>query len=69
MSEEVPPAELQRRHTLADRFHNSQKLVECETHARGLRLAINDLLKMERELLAEIEKLKPARQTEGHGGA
>lgn len=66
---EVPPAEMQRRHTLADRFHDSQKMVEYETHARGLRLAINDLLKMERELLAEIEKLKPARQNGGRGGA
>jgi hypothetical protein len=44
-------------------------MVEYETHARGLRLAINDLLKMERELLAEIEKLKPARQNGGRGGA
>ena len=62
---EVPPEEMQRRHTLADRFHNSQKLAEHETHARGIRIAINDLLKMERELLAEIEKLKPTRIESG----
>lgn len=65
---EVPPAEMQRRHTLADHFRDSQKMAEYETHARGLRLAINDLLKMEKELLNEIEKLKPDR-IKPRGGA
>lgn len=60
--------ELQKRNTLSTRYRNQQKKDIIDGQARGIRTAINVLILKERELIAESEKLKPAR-IEARGGA
>ena len=68
---EVPPEEMQRRHTLADRYKDAQKKAIIDDQVRGIRTAINILIKKERELIRESEALNLLKntRTEARGGA
>jgi hypothetical protein len=57
------------RNTLSTRYKNAQKIAAFEEQIRGIRTGINILIREEKRLQEEIRKLKPARQTEGRGGA
>jgi hypothetical protein len=58
-----------KRPQLSTRYKNQQKRDKIDEQVRGIRTAINILIEKEKELLAESEKLKPARQLAARGGA
>lgn len=57
------------RNLLSTRYKNQQKRDIIDEQVRGIRHAINFLLAKERELIAESEKLNPARSKDARGGA
>jgi uncharacterized coiled-coil DUF342 family protein len=62
-------AEMHGRNLLSTRYHNQQKRDKIDEQVRGIRQAINFLIEKEKELIAESEKLKPARPKDARGGA
>lgn len=61
--------EMAERNLLSTRYKNAQKKAEIDEQIRGIRISISLLIEKEKELQAESEKLRPARQTGGRGGA
>jgi uncharacterized coiled-coil DUF342 family protein len=61
--------EMRERHQLSTRYKNQQKRDKIDEQVRGIRQTINFLIEKERELIAESQKLKPARQKDTRGGA
>ena len=68
---EVPPEELEKRNLLSDRYKNAQKKAILDDQVRGIRTAINILIKKEREPITESEALNPLKnaRSEARGGA
>lgn len=65
----IPEAEMKERNLLGTRYRNQQKRDKIDEEVRGIRTAINILIAREKELIAESEKLKPARPKGDRGGA
>jgi hypothetical protein len=62
--------DMRERNMLSTRYKNQQKRDKIDEQVRGIRTAINFLIEKERELIAESEKLNPARlKNAGRGGA
>jgi len=65
----IPAEEMHERNVLSTRHRNQQKRDKIDEQVRCIRTAINILIEKERELIAESEKLSPARQKDAKGGA
>lgn len=59
----VSPDELAARQAQAKEYHASRRIIQIDEAVRGLRIAINTLIKEEKALLAE----KAALEGEGNG--
>jgi hypothetical protein len=57
----VPPDELAARQAQAREYHASRRIIQIDESVRGLRIAINALIREEKALLAERAALQPDR--------